>query len=190
MAAHHRRRRARGLHHDAVDETSGTVYIADSTLGTVWQAPVSGGPATPWAAGTALERTAFAGANGLKVHRRAVWVTNTDTGTLLRVPITGNGTAGPIQTRTHGLTGVDDFAFTGRGDQALAALFGSSELLLVDPGSRSTAVLDEGDGLQNPTAVAVQGSTVVVSSSARQTGTDPNLVTVRLLRPVTPRPRR
>jgi len=165
-----------------VDETSGTVYIADSVLGTVWQAPVSGGPASPWAAGPALERTAFAGANGLKVHRRAVWVTNTDMGTLLRIPIRGNASAGPIQTRAHGLAGVDDFAFTGRGDQALAALFGTSELALVDAGSRSTAVLDEGDGLQNPTAVAVQGTTVVISSSARQTGTNPNLVTARLLR--------
>jgi len=164
----------------ALDGTSKNVYIADSSLGTVWKVPVRGGAARRWATDPALDRTSFAGANGLKFHGGAVWVTNTDEGTLLRIPVSGRGSAGAVQVRATGLTNVDDFAFTGRGDQAFAALFGSSQVVLVRAGGGHRVVLDGSDGLQNPTAVAVLDSTVTVGSSARQTGTDPNLLAAHL----------
>lgn len=64
----------------------------------------------------------------------------------------------------EGLTSIDDFAFTGEGDPLLAALNVSSELVLITPGSRARVVLDADDGLDNSTAVAVDGGTVYVTS--------------------------
>ncbi|MCW7991710.1 hypothetical protein XF35_42620, partial [Streptomyces platensis subsp. clarensis] len=103
----------------ALDEECGTLYTADSTLGTVWSVPADGGEPTAWATGTALDGTPELpfGANGLKLHDGAVWVSNTARGTLLRIPF-GPGddrTAGPVETRATGLTTIDDFAFTGHG---------------------------------------------------------------------------
>jgi DNA-binding beta-propeller fold protein YncE len=166
----------------ALDRTGGKIYIADSALATIWRVPISGGKAIAWKKDKALARSSFAGANGLKVHDRAIWTTNTDTGRLLRIPITHTGRAGRIQVRAKGLTGVDDFAFTGQGDQTLAALFGSSKLVLVSGKGTHKTVLDASDGLQNPTAVTVRKSKVYVDSSGRTTGVDPNLLVAHFSR--------
>ena len=60
------------------------------------------------------------GANGVKVHNGAVWVSNSQQGLLLRIPIGRHGVAGPMQTKAN-VAGIDDFVFTGSGDTALAA---------------------------------------------------------------------
>ncbi|MFF9202203.1 hypothetical protein ACF1AE_10310 [Streptomyces sp. NPDC014986] len=164
----------------ALDRASSEIYLADSVLGIIWKVPRRGGTAQIWSANPALAPVTFIGANGLKVHRGAVWVSNTDAGTLLRIPITRSGSAGPVQVRATGLNGIDDFAFTGRGDKVLAALFTSNRVVLIDSWGPGRTVLDATDGTQNPTAVAVDGSAVVVTNSARGTGVDPNLITARL----------
>jgi sugar lactone lactonase YvrE len=164
----------------ALDEEHGDLYVANGVPGSVWRVPVDGGPATVWASGRPLALVSLLGANGIKVHDGAVWVTNTDRATLLRIPVTSTGTAGPIRTVASGLTGVDDFTFTGRGDTVLAALNVPNEVTLVRADGTHTVVLTGDDGLQNPTAVAVWGDTVLVTSAAYFTRTDPNLVRARL----------
>ncbi|MCX5008356.1 hypothetical protein OHB05_37935 [Streptomyces sp. NBC_00638] len=157
----------------ALDPRTRTLYVADSALGTVWSLPVTGGTPTAWSTAPELSSTGFLGANGLKIHKGAVWVTNLDRGTVLRIPIRHDGRAGSVRTKATGLTGIDDFAFTGHGDQLLAALDGPSEVALVQPdGSRST-VLDSADGLQNPTSIALRGHTVYVLSAGWITAKDP-----------------
>ena len=108
-----------------------------------------------------------------------MWATNTDRGTLLRIPIVPGGTAGPIQTVASGLSGIDDFTFT-RHDDILAALNTPSQLALIQPDGTQTIVLTSANGLSNPTAVAVAGSTIYVSSAAYITKNDPNLLLARL----------
>lgn len=164
------------------DDRTGWFYITDSTQGRVWRVGPCGGTPTTWADGPDLAPINFFGANGIKVHNGAVWVSNIDRGTILRIPLTGHGSAGPIQTRASGLTSVDDFAFTGHGDQLLAALNVPSELALVTPGKDARVVLDASDGLNNTTAVAVHKGTVYVTSSALTTGGDSNLLTAHLNR--------
>jgi len=164
----------------ALDVHGDQLYIADSTLATVWRVPIAGGTPTAWAKGSTLARTSFAGSNGLKVHDGAVWTTNTDAGTLVRLPIGRHGAAGRPQVRATGLTNVDDFAFTGSGDQVLAALFGRNQVVLVGADGSHRTVLGARDGLENPTTVAVRDHIVYVDGSARATQTDPNLVLAQL----------
>jgi sugar lactone lactonase YvrE len=164
----------------ALDERHGYLYAVDSVPGSVWRVPVDGGPATVWASGSRLTLVSLLGANGIKVHNGAVWVTNTDRETLLRIPVTSKGAAGPIRVVASGLTGVDDFTFTGRGDTVLAALDVPNEVALVRADGTHTIVLTGDDGLQNPTALAVRRSTVLVTSAAFFTRTDPNLLRARL----------
>ncbi|MFD4599506.1 hypothetical protein ACFWPQ_15915 [Streptomyces sp. NPDC058464] len=167
----------------ALDEKHGVLYAADSALGTVWRIPASGGTATAWATGTALtglpSATGF-GVNGIKVHKDAVWVTNTDRGTLLRIPVGADGSAGPAETRATGLTGVDDFVFPGHSDLVLAALNPSNEVVLVGPDGGHSTVLSVQEGLSNPTSLAVRDRDVFVASAGYLTQRDPNLVKARL----------
>lgn len=166
----------------ALDPCTGTLYAADSVLGTIWSVPTAGGAPTAWSTAPELASAGFLGANGLKIHNGALWATNFDKGTVLRIPVRRDGRAGDVRTRATGLPGIDDIAFTGRGDQLLAALDGPNEVALVQSdGSRST-VLTSADGLQNPTSIALRGATVHVLSAGWLTGKDPNLIRARLSR--------
>ena len=62
----------------------------------------------------------------------------------------------------------------------LAALNVPNEVALVRADGTHTIVLTGEDGLQNPTAVAVRCSTVLVTSAAFFTRTYPNLLRARL----------
>ena len=168
----------------ALDERHGVLYTADSVLGTVWRVPQDGGKPLAWAGGTALDPVPSGsgfGVNGIKVHHGDVWASNTDQGTLLRIPVREDGSAGPIETRATGLGGIDDFGFVGRhGDTLLAALNGSGEVALVRPDGSHTVVLTADDGLSNPTSVVVRDRNVYVPSAAYFTMKDPNLLLARL----------
>lgn len=169
----------------ALDERHGVLYAADSAQGIVWRVPQAGGTPTVWAKDTALTPVpvtgAGFGANGVKVHGGAVWVSNSDRGTLLRIPVRPNGTAGTVETRATGLTNVDDFTFPGpHDDTVLAALIGLSEVVEVRPDGTHSVVLTQADGLSNPTSVAVHGRALYVNSAAYFTQQDPNLLLARL----------
>ncbi|MGQ4389596.1 SMP-30/gluconolactonase/LRE family protein [Streptomyces sp. SAS_270] len=163
----------------ALDRRTGKLYVTDSVHGVVYRVPEHGGETTVWAKGTELEPSTFAGANGLKLHNGAVWATNLDKGTVLRIPVTARGTAGRIQVRATGMPSIDDFSFTGHGDTLLAAR-DDNEVDLVRPDGTHTAVLTAADGLQTPTSIAVHGSKVYVPSAAYLTNKDPNLLVAHL----------
>lgn len=164
----------------ALDQRTRTLYVADST-GVVWRVPTTGaGAAAVWSSDGELAPAGFLGANGLKFRDGAVWVTNLDRGTLLRIPVRANGNAGPAQVTATGLTGVDDFAFTGRGNEIIAALHTANQVALVKPDGTHTVVLTGADGLQGPTSIAVRGRTVHVPSAAYLTAKDPNLLQAHL----------
>jgi hypothetical protein len=164
----------------ALDERAGQLYVADSVLGTVWRAPLCGGAPVAWASDPALRPAGFLGANGIKVHAGAVWVSNTDQGTVLRIPVRRDGSPGAVASAVTGLTGPDDFAFAGRADDLLVALDAANEVAYVATGRPPAIVLTAQDGLSNPTSVAVRGTTVYVPSAAYLTQQDPNLLTARL----------
>ncbi|QTE02778.1 SMP-30/gluconolactonase/LRE family protein [Streptomyces cyanogenus] len=169
----------------ALDEQRGLLYAADSVRGTIWRVPQAGGTATAWATGRALAPLPASpahgfGANGIKVRRDSVWVSNSDRGTLLRIPVGADGSAGPVETRADALTGIDDFTFPGHGRSVLAALNSGSRVVLIHTDGTVTDVLTARDGLSNPTSVAVLGRSVYVPSAALTTRRDPNLLVSRL----------
>lgn len=166
----------------ALDARTGTLYVADSIVGAIYSVPVTGGPARIWSTASELATTGFLGVNGLKIHGGAVWATNLDQGTVLRIPITRQGRAGKVETTATGLAGIDDFAFTGAGDTLLATIDPTSTVELVQRDGTHTVVLDATDGLRNPTSVAVRSNTVTVLSAAYLTQQDPNLLQAHLNR--------
>ncbi|WP_329104987.1 hypothetical protein [Streptomyces sp. NBC_01439] len=109
-----------------------------------------------------------------------IWATNLDKGTVLRIPILTGGRAETTRVTATGLTGIDDFAFTGHGDQIIAALNAVNQVALIRPDGTRTTVLTAADGLQGPTSLALRGDTVHVMSAAYLTAQDPNLVLARL----------
>jgi len=165
----------------ALDQGTGTLYATDSQKGAVWRISLKTGEVGLWASGEKFDAgTAGYGSNGIKVHNGAVWVGNTSQGTLTRVPIRANGSAGAFTTEATGLSGMDDFAFTGRGDTVLAAANVESEVYLVNPDGTHTTVLTSADGLSNPTSVAVRGDTAYIVSGAYFTAKDPNLLEAQI----------
>ncbi|MFC9330437.1 SMP-30/gluconolactonase/LRE family protein [Kitasatospora sp. NPDC057015] len=165
----------------ALDERRGVLYAAESTSGTIWRVSLHRGPATAWATAAELRPTAFLGANGVRLHDGAVWVSNTDRGTVLRIPVRPDGAAGPVETRVTGIDGIDDFGFTGpHGDTLLAARNVANEVVYVAADGTRSVVLTQPDGLSNPTSVAVRGGTVYVTGAAFFTRQDPNLLLATL----------
>ena len=160
----------------------GAVFATDSFLGVVWKVWPRTGKAEIWASGAELQAGTGGGfgANGLKVHDGSVWVSNTSLGTLLRIPIRPDGTAGPAAVIASGLPSIDDFAFTGPGDTLLAVQNQLNQADLIAPNGTARIVLTAADGLSTPSAVAVRGSTVYVTSAAYYSEVDPNLLMAHL----------
>lgn len=166
----------------ALDATTHELYISDSALGVVWRAPAAGGVPQVWASGPALAPTEFLGANGLKLHDHAIWVSNTDAGTIVRIPIESDGTAGPISTFASGLATIDDFNFVGSGNEIVAALNRGNMVALVTPGGSHSILLDASDGLEGPTSIVVRSNDMYVASGGYFTGQNPNILLAQIQR--------
>ncbi len=146
----------------AIDASRDTLYATDSSSGTVWKVSLRTRTAALWTQGADFQpgstSTSSLGANGVKVHDGAVWVSNTGNGTLLRVPVDKDGTAGTDTVKATGLSGIDDFAFTGRGDQVLAAQNGTNQASVVGSDGMVQTVLTAADGIENPDLGGGQGA--------------------------------
>ncbi|PAZ14628.1 hypothetical protein CLM62_18045 [Streptomyces sp. SA15] len=175
----------------ALDPTGRTLYLADSLQGIIYSIPVSGGTATPWLTGAALERVPTEavqlGANGLKYHNGALWISNFNQGTLLRVRVTATGAPGPIQRVTDGLPNLDDFSFpTPWSDVLIAAQNGSSSqngpdrILAIYPDGTYKPVLTSADGLASPTATAVRGNQLYITDGGLPEPHDAKVQTGRI----------
>ncbi|MGW4733803.1 hypothetical protein ACWEQC_32335 [Streptomyces shenzhenensis] len=156
--------------------------VTDSTGGRIWQAPLRGGEASVWSVDPALAPNGFFGANGMKIHDGAVWAGNSDQGTLVRIPVTKDGGSGRATVRATQLEGIDDFDFTGRGTEILAAINQTSKLVRVGANGAQETLLDAEDGMQGTTAVAIRGNRAYVTNGANLAGDDPTLMLAELRR--------
>ena len=163
-----------------IDPDGRTLYASDSLAGTIWAVPASGGSAKAWLVDPALAPAQSGpghfGANGIKFHDGAVWASNTDKETLLRIPVTAAGTPGPVQVVAGNLPGVDDFSFlSDRSDVAFVALNSADELAVVYPDGRSRIALTAADGLAAPTDTAVRGTRIFITDSGNTASHDAKL---------------
>jgi hypothetical protein len=157
----------------------GMVYAADSLRGVVWRAPAAGGPAQVWASGTALSRISYIGLNGIYAEGGAIWVDNTDRGTVLRIPVGLGGAAGPARVAVSGLAkaGLDDFTVLPGGTIVMPEEL-AGRVVVIRPGAAPRTVLTTADGLSDPVDAWVAGRLLLVADSGYITRT-PNLLAAR-----------
>lgn len=105
-------------------DTDGNLYVTDTFLGAVWKLSKSGSfdlwLADPLLEGTGALFGAAAGANGIAFNDEgagSLYVTNTDRGTIVRIPIRGNGAAGrpAVFAEADSLVSADGLKFDTRG---------------------------------------------------------------------------
>lgn len=146
---------------DLAFDRRGNLFVTDTARGAVWRIP-RGGSAELWIQDPLLEGTGELGAgvplgaNGIAVaHRRnAIIVANTELGTLLRIRIRRDGTAGELKVAAEdpALFGVDGIALA-RSGAVYAAVNAQSTIVRVD-GDEFTTIADAGDGINGASAVA------------------------------------
>jgi hypothetical protein len=163
-----------------IDPARRNLYAADSLTGTIWTMRTSGGPVTAWlvdpALAPAVSGPGHFGVNGVEYHGGAVWASNTDRQTLLRIPVTATGAPGPVKVVGGGLTGIDDFKFLSDfSDVAFVALNGVNEIAVVYPDGTSKVVLTAADGLDSPTNAAIRGGTIYITDGGANAPHDAKL---------------
>jgi hypothetical protein len=151
-----------------IDAAGENLYAADSLAGTIWTVPTSGGPVKAWLVSPILappeSGPGHFGANGVTYHDGAVWASNTDRQTLLRIPVIASGAPGPVQVIAGNLPGIDDFKFlSDRSDVAFVALNSANEVAAVFPDGRTKTVATAADGLDSPTDTAIRGSQIFIT---------------------------
>jgi sugar lactone lactonase YvrE len=102
----------------------GTFLVADDVAGTIWQVNVNTGSTRAWLTSDLLAPPAGPlpiGANGVKLFHGAVYISNTGAGTILRVPILPDGSAGTPEVYASSIA-LDDFAFGSDG-----SIFGATQ---------------------------------------------------------------
>lgn len=146
---------------DLVFDRLGNLFVTDTAGGAVWRiAP--GGSAERWIQDPLLQGTGELGAavplgaNGiaLTLHQHAVIVSNTELGTLVRIRIRGDGTAGRIRVAVEdpALFGIDGIA-AARSGAIFAAVNAQSTIVRVGENGITT-IADAEDGINGPSAVA------------------------------------
>jgi sugar lactone lactonase YvrE len=156
-----------------------TLYLTDSSTGVIWK--VADGKATEWLRAPILAPPTpdGFGANGIQVRGGAVWVAQSEKGLLVRIPVRPDGSAGAVETRATGLVGIDDFVFSGRGTEVIAALNPASEVVIVRPDGTHETFLTQQDGVFTPTSTAVRGNQVYVASADFVREQDPKLLVAK-----------
>lgn len=135
------------LHH-------GNLYVADANLGVVWSLPSDGSePATIWADDPLLHPSdghLFPGPNGIQFFDGELYVSNSDQGTILAIPLGHDGSAGPVRVHAEGVA-CDDFAFDVHGD-IYCTTDPFNTLVRISQDGSSEVLLTADDGLDGPSA--------------------------------------
>ncbi len=133
------------------------LYAADSLAGLVWRVSTSGGSFEVWVDDPLLKirpGSPFPGPNGLQYYRGSVYVANSSTGAIVRLPIGNHGSSGEATVHVSAFPlGCDEFTFDVLG-RIYCATGPFNKVLRLTPGDVPSTVLDAGDLLDVPTSVA------------------------------------
>jgi sugar lactone lactonase YvrE len=138
-------------------DTDGNIYIADSGISRILRVPA--GTTTPelWAEGGLLSPTpGLPGVNGIKVFEGSVYVSNSATLMMVKIPIQPDGSAGPpqpITTNPAFPTGVigDDFSLDVDGN-VWVTTHPMNGLVLLRPDGTARLIRDSEEGVWGPTS--------------------------------------
>lgn len=138
----------------------GTLYVADST-GNIWRIP-NGGATELWLAHDLLEGNGSAGfgfpvgANGIAYRHRTVYVTNTEQGSIVAVPVRSDGSAGTptIVAQSAALGGADGVELDVLGNLYVNVIARSEIVRVAPDGSSIDTVADGDDGFDFPSTSA------------------------------------
>ena len=163
---------------DITFDHAGNIYLSDSAQGVVWKAPPGGGVATAWIDDPLLTTTGVPpfGANGLRFNHdeSALFVTNTGSDTVLRIPIVGGSPVGPAAPFAQAINGADGLLVDEHDNLWVAANQGD-EVVVLDPGGK--AIAHRGDfggavhhgapvGLLFPASIRFAGRHLLVTNLA------------------------
>jgi sugar lactone lactonase YvrE len=152
-----------GFPNDIAFDRDGNVYVTDSFLAVVWKID-EGGAVTEWLSDPALEGNPSApalvlsafGADGIAFDRneRNLYISNLDFGTILKVRLRRDGSAGPVETFASDplLVGADGIAFDVKGT-LFVAVNARDRIATVDRRGE-VDVLVEGAPLDGPSSLA------------------------------------
>jgi sugar lactone lactonase YvrE len=139
----------------------GNLYVTDSILGAVWRiAP--GGSAELWVQDELLEGNGSfglgfpIGANGIVYRHDSLYVANTERGSLVRIPVDKDGSAGEpeLLMETPDLIGADGIALDVHGSIYVGVNGADVILRFEADGSARTTIATPADGLQTPSSLA------------------------------------
>lgn len=133
----------------------GTVYVSDSLLGQLWRADDAASPLERWldhpwlhGNGTVLGPQFPIGANGIVVQDGVLYVANTEEGSVLRIPVAADGSAGELTVWTTDprLFGIDGLT-AGPDGVIYASLNQTSEVYRIAWDTSLTRLAGEEDGI-------------------------------------------
>lgn len=136
----------------------GVVLGPDSTAATIWRIDVATGDVEPWSQHMLLSienGSVLPGANGCKVHDGALFVTNSDRQTIVRIPIEGDGSAGTPAVYFNGPL-LDDFDIAASG--VIYATTHGNDVLRIDTDLTTQVVASLNDGVEGNTAAVFGGA--------------------------------
>jgi sugar lactone lactonase YvrE len=145
---------------DITFDGDGNVYVSDSFQGIVWRTGPTGGLASVWVESPLLQTTGVPpfGANGLRFnnHETAMFVANTGNDTLVKVPVTGWDTSGPLAGSpavfTNSINGADGL-LVDEDDNLWVVANQADEIVIVDPTGKAISKLGDFGGLDDGTPI-------------------------------------
>lgn len=157
-----------GFPNDLAFDDHDNLFVTDPLQGRIWRVDADGEP-TVWMEHPALEGDeeepylvlSHFGVDGIAFdkYKKWIYVSNLDYGTILRVKMKADGTAGPLEIYVDdfdALAGADGIAFDSGGN-LYVAVNGQDRLVMIDPW-RNVHVLAEGGLLDSPSALVFGGS--------------------------------
>ena len=150
---------------------SGSLYVSDSFQGKIWKVSPAGGVSVfsdsdLLRAHGSIPGVPPAGANGIAFTRadKALLVGNTSDGTLVKIPIKKDGTAGTPSIMSHDVLGADGLALDTRGN-IYVTLVPFNRIALLNPsGSLIATIEGTGDNVfRNPASLAFRGRTLYIT---------------------------
>jgi sugar lactone lactonase YvrE len=138
---------------DITFDAGGNVFVSDSFQGIVWVTGPAGGEAHPWVSADVLRTTGVPpfGANGLRFDSRgtALFVANTGSDTVVRIPVTGMEgglpVAGVPAVFVNAVNGADGLVVDAD-DNLWIAANQADEIVVVDPSGKVIAKLGDFGG--------------------------------------------